>query len=47
MRVISNGTGREVLFTLFCLPEVSDDKFAEEAEWVKQDLNVLKYLLEV
>lgn len=46
MRVISNGTGSEVLFTLFRLPEISDDKFAEDAEWVKRDLNVLKNLLE-
>jgi hypothetical protein len=46
MRVISNGTGSEVLFTLFRLPEMSDDKFAEDAEWVKRDLNILKQLLE-
>jgi hypothetical protein len=46
MRVISNGTGSEVLFTLFRLSEMSDDKFAEDAEWVKRDLNVLKQLLE-
>ena len=46
MRVISNGTGSEVLFTLFRLSEMSDEKFAEDAEWVKRDLNALKILLE-
>jgi hypothetical protein len=46
MRVISNGTGSEVLFTLFRLSEMSDEKFAEDAEWVKRDLNALKNLLE-
>jgi hypothetical protein len=46
MRVISNATGSEVLFTLFRVPEMSDDKFTEDGEWVKRDLNVLKQLLE-
>jgi hypothetical protein len=46
MRVISNGTGSEVLFTLFRLPEMSDEKFAQDAEWVKRDLDALKNLLE-
>jgi hypothetical protein len=46
MRVISNGTGSEVLFTLFRLPDTSDEKFTEDAEWVKRDLNALKNLLE-
>ena len=46
MRVISNGIGSEVLFTLFRLSDTSDEKFAEDAEWVKRDLNALKSLLE-
>lgn len=46
MRVISNGTGSEVIFTLFRLSDMSDEKFAEDAEWVKRDLNALKNLLE-
>jgi hypothetical protein len=46
MRVIANGTGSEVLFTLFRLPEMSDAKFAEDAAWVARDLRVLKELLE-
>jgi hypothetical protein len=46
MRVISNGSGSEVLFTLFRLPDMSDEKFTEDAEWVKRDLDALKNLLE-
>jgi hypothetical protein len=46
MRVISNGTGSEVLFTLFRLSDMSAEKFAQDAEWVKRDLNVLKNLLQ-
>ena len=46
MRVISNGTGSEVLFTLFRQPEMSDYKFEEDADWVKRNLNALKNLLE-
>jgi hypothetical protein len=46
LRVIANGTGSEVLFTLFRLPEMSDDKFAEDAAWVARDLRALKELLE-
>jgi len=46
MRVISNGTGSELIFTLFRLSDMSDEKFAEDIEWVKRDLNALKDLLE-
>lgn len=46
MRVIANGQGSEVLFTLFRLPGMSDEKFAEDAEWVMRDLTALKKLLE-
>jgi hypothetical protein len=46
MRVISNGTGAEVQFTLFRVPGMTDDKFAADAEWVMRDLNRLKELLE-
>jgi hypothetical protein len=46
MRIVANGTGSELIFTLFCLPGMSDEKYAEDAEWVMQDLNALKKLLE-
>ena len=46
MRVIANGSGSELIFTLFRRSDMSDEKFAEDAEWVKRDLTALKYLLE-
>ena len=39
MRVIKNGEGSEVIFTLFQTADMPDDKFAEDAKSVKQDLN--------
>jgi hypothetical protein len=46
LRVIRNGGGSEVLFTLFRLPDVSDEDFARDAEWIERDLRTLKTLLE-
>jgi hypothetical protein len=46
MRVIANGAGSELIFTLFRLADMSDEKYAEDAEWVMRDLNALKQLLE-
>ena len=46
MRVIPNGSGCELIFTLFHLPALSDEKFAADAEWVMRDLTSLKNLLE-
>ena len=46
MRVIPNGSGSELIFTLFRLSDVSNEKFAEDAEWVMRDLTALKNLLE-
>jgi len=46
MRVIANGTGSEVIFTLFRLPEMTAEDFARDAEWVERDLRALKALLE-
>jgi hypothetical protein len=46
MRVIANGTGSEVLFTLFHLPEMSDEQFEADAILVRQDLDTLKEILE-
>jgi predicted homoserine dehydrogenase-like protein len=47
MRVIANGTGSEVMLTLFRVPGMNDEKFAADAQWVMRDLNRLKDLLEV
>lgn len=46
MRVVPNGAGSTLLFTLFRLPGVSEQKFAEDARWVEKDLMTLKRVLE-
>jgi hypothetical protein len=46
IRVVPNGRGSEVIFTLFRQPDVSEEKFAEDAKWVEKDLRMLKSLLE-
>lgn len=46
MRVIANGAGCELGLTLFRLPEMSDQKFAEDIVWVERDLKAVKALLE-
>ena len=46
MRVIRNGAGCELIFTLFRLPGMDDEKFRADADWVMRDLNSAKRLLE-
>jgi hypothetical protein len=46
MRVLPNGRSSEVIFTLFRQPDVSDEKFSEDAKWVEKDLTILRDLLE-
>jgi len=46
MRVIPNGSGSELIFTVFRAPGVTDHRFAEDVAWVERDLQVLKALLE-
>src|SRR3989344_294694 len=46
MRVVSNDSGSEVIFTLFKTPEMSDKQFAEDAGMVERDLKSLKRVLE-
>lgn len=46
MRVVANGSGAEMIFTLFRRPGVTDAEFARDAEWVMRDLTALKQLLE-
>jgi hypothetical protein len=46
LRVIANGSGSEVQFTLFRVPGMTDEKFAADAQWVERDLLTLKTLLE-
>jgi hypothetical protein len=46
MRVLANGDGSHVSFTLFRLPGVTDEAFAADAALIEQDLTTLKSLLE-
>ena len=46
MRVFPNGEGAEVLLTIFRQPGMNDQKFAEDTQWVRRDLEALKELLE-
>lgn len=45
-RVLSNGEGSEVVFTLFRLPRMSEKEFQDDANMIKADLHRLKAILE-
>ena len=47
IRVIPNGTGSTVTFTLMRLAGVSDQQFNDDAKWIEKDLAALKTLLEM
>lgn len=46
MRVIANGAGSELIFTLFQSAGMSDEDFARDAELVRSDLDTLRRLME-
>jgi hypothetical protein len=46
MRVFPNGEGSEVLITVFRQPGVTEEKFVQDTQWVRRDLEALKELLE-
>jgi hypothetical protein len=46
MRLIANGSGCELLFTLFREPGTTDAHYSADADFVQRDLNGLKKLLE-
>ena len=46
MRVLANGDGSEVVFTLYRRPGVSDQELADDAATVGKDLRTLKSILE-
>ena len=46
MRVFPNGEGAEVLLTVFRQPGVTEEKFVDDTQWVRRDLEALKALLE-
>jgi hypothetical protein len=45
MRVVPNGNGSELIFTLFRQPGMTDQRFQEDAEWVLRDLKKLQEVL--
>jgi hypothetical protein len=47
MRVVPNGNGSELFFTLFRQPGMTDQKFQEDAEWVLRDLKKLQEVLRI
>ena len=46
MRVVANGDGCEVLFTVFHQPEMTDEAYAADLKMVEQDLQSLKAWME-
>ena len=46
MRVVANGEGSEMIFTLFPLPSMSDEQFTKDTGMVETDLRTLKSVLE-
>jgi hypothetical protein len=46
MRVIPNGAGSEVLFTVVQFPGISDEQFEADLNTVRADLNKLRTVLE-
>lgn len=44
LRIIANGSGSEVMLTLFRQPDMDSKRFADDAAWVKRDLEALKAL---
>ena len=46
MRVVVNGAGSEVLFTLFQLSGITDEEFEADVNLVRKDLDTLKRILE-
>ncbi|EQA46272.1 hypothetical protein LEP1GSC050_0477 [Leptospira broomii serovar Hurstbridge str. 5399] len=46
MRLISNGSGCELILTLFRLADMTPEKFKEDQDWVLKDLHTMRTLLE-
>ena len=46
MRVVANGSGSEVLFTLLRVPGMTDEEFVADAGMVERDLGTLKRVME-
>lgn len=46
LRVVPKGDRCELVLTLFRQADMSDEKFAADAQWVKRDLDTAKHILE-
>lgn len=46
LRVLANGSGSEVVFTLFRSSDMTQEKFSEDIKLVQQDLQTLKRVVE-
>jgi len=46
LRVVKNGSGCELIFTLFRQPGMDQARFDADAQWVMRDLKAAKQLLE-
>jgi hypothetical protein len=46
LRVVPRGSGCELVLTLFRQPEMTDEKFAADAQWVMRDLDAARRILE-
>ncbi|MFT4184629.1 MAG: SRPBCC family protein [Rhizobium sp.] len=46
LRVVPNGDGAEVMFTLLRLPGMTDEQFAADEQHISKDLHTLKTLME-
>lgn len=46
MRVIANGKGSELVFTLFWMPDRTEEEFNQDAKLVESDLKKIKQILE-
>jgi hypothetical protein len=46
LRVVPTARGCELVLTVFRHPDMSDEKFTADAEWVMRDLNTAKRILE-
>ncbi len=46
MRVVQNGDGSEVIFTIFELAGMAEERYAEDIRMVEQDLKNLKSIVE-
>ena len=46
LRVIANGSGCELILSLLRQPDMTDEKFVADADWVMRDLAALKQRME-